>query len=119
HGFSAWKHHQADATFPLTEQVVLTDAADDHYDPPHLVGAQQALAAAGYRSHIVDFATPTARKLGLGALPTVEHKDMVARGLVGAEFNHIEIDTSLRRGPDADAAGEKLLDVLAPVYRPA
>ncbi|MHB2017614.1 MAG: hypothetical protein ACYCW6_11760 [Candidatus Xenobia bacterium] len=104
HGFAVAKHPQ----FPATTQVVLTDAGTEQ--SPHLLAADAALQRAGYHAIMGDPHSSS----GLAALPNVEHKDMLQRALPGAEFNHIEIDRSLRQGSPAPA--ESLLDALIPVY---
>lgn len=118
HGFSAWKHHQQDPAFPADEQAVLTDCADDRYDPPHLVAAQAALQGAGFRSRLVTFAD--AASSALGATPNVQHRDMDERGLVGrghaAEFTHLELDRSLRTGPQRDEQLDAVVRALQPVF---
>lgn len=120
HGFSAEKHHRAEPAFPADQQVVLSDGANDGVDPPRLVAANDALREAGFNSAIVTF--EDAARSRLAALPNVQKEDMRERGLTGPEasaaFIHMEVDTSLRRGPDREAAYDRLINALSPVFAP-
>ncbi|HEY4002818.1 MAG TPA: hypothetical protein VGO93_28355 [Candidatus Xenobia bacterium] len=117
HGFNAAKHHQANPAFPADRQVVLTPCADDHYYPPVLEGMAKALTTAGYKTGVVSFDDEASSELS--ATINVQHAYMAQQGLVGpgkpAQFVHIELDSSLRRGPDRGANFTRLLDVLQPV----
>jgi hypothetical protein len=121
HGFSATKHHAADASFAPDLQAVLSDGADDGYDPPLLAATHEALTVAGYRCHLVAFDSPQGRQLG--ATANVQGRWMRAQGLTGrgkrAEFVHLELDSTLRRGADRAAHFGRLLEALARVLAPA
>jgi len=101
--------------FPADQQIVLSDGVNDGYDPPHLVAANDALQQAGFKSSLVTFEDEAHSQLA--ALPNVQKEDMRERGLAGAEFIHMEVDTSLRRGPDCEAACDGVIAALKPVFR--
>ena len=121
HGFKARPHHEKFPDFPADQQFVLTDAANDGYDPPKLLAAQDALAKAGYKSHICTFENEAMSELG--GLPNVQHKEMEERGLVGpgrhAEFIHIEMEKSLRRDNVREVHFARMLEALKPVFAPS
>lgn len=98
HGFSAARAHRRYPEFPVDREVVISDGANDGYDPPTLKALYSHLREEGLSVSLVSFTDkPNSH---LGATTNVQRDDLEERALVGAgktgEFIHLELSESLR-----------------------
>ncbi len=112
HGFSVAKAHRRYPDFPPDRDLVLSDGADDGWDPPTLVALHQSLVAQGLSVSVVSFADKANRHRG--ATTNVQRDDLEERGLVGqgraGEFIHVEMSENLR-------AEERLVETASALAR--